>query len=132
MRFRICKIVPVKNHRGPEPLAIRDFNQGSVLRHYNGSGNPEKFSLVNERLSVVAGRSRNHAALFLVGCELSQSVARAAFFKTAGPLRILELAEDLHSAGFAERNRMLAGGWKHRAFDAIARGFDFFKCDHAL
>jgi len=61
---------------------------------------------------------------------LCEDVARASFLKTARALQVVELAENFHAQGLAQRNRMLAGRTVNRASDAVARRFDVFERDH--
>ena len=117
---------------GAEFLAIADLNERRVFRHHDRRRNAEQFSLVGERLGVIARGGRDHAAFLLVGRQLRESVARAAFLETAGALQVVELAENFHPGDLAQRNRRLAGRIIDRAFDSLPRLFDVFERDHAL
>src|SRR5437667_5106871 len=81
---------------------------------------------------MVASRGRDHAPFFLVGRQLDKGVARASFLKTARALQVVELAENFHARGLAQRDRRPAGRIVNRVGDAVARRFDVFERDHAL
>ena len=108
-RFRFAKIFSVQDDGRAEFLAIAHFNERREFRHHDRRGNSEQFSLIGERLRVIAGRSRDDAALLLIGRKLRERVARAAFLETSGALQVVELAENLHAGDFAQRNRRRAG-----------------------
>ncbi len=101
MRFRFGKIFSVQNDVGAECLAITYFNERRVFRHHDRGRNAEQFSLISERLRVITGRSGDDAAFLLIGGQLRECVARAAFLKTSGPLCVVELAENFHARDLA-------------------------------
>src|SRR5213078_4938189 len=101
--FRLAKIPSMQDHGGAELFAVPDFNEWRVLRHYDGGGNAEQFSLVGERLGMITGRSGDHTALLLIRRELGERVPRAAFLEAACPLFVIEFREDLHPRELAQR-----------------------------
>jgi hypothetical protein len=92
-----------------ELLAIVYFNERGELWHDEGRGNAEQFSLIGERLRVVASRGGDDATLLLLGRKLRERIARPAFLKTCRALQTLELAEDFHAGDVAQRDRMRSG-----------------------
>lgn len=80
--------------------------------------------MVSEGKSVIARRSRHHAAFFLFRGEEQEGVAGATFFKAAGALEVLEFAEDAHPRGLRERDGMWAGRFEHGAFNPVRRGLN--------
>ncbi len=69
MRVRFClrEILAMQNNIRAQFLAIAYFDERRVLGHDHCRRNAEQFSLIRERLSVVAGGSSDHAPFFLIG-----------------------------------------------------------------
>ncbi|MBA3651944.1 MAG: hypothetical protein H0W66_10815, partial [Chthoniobacterales bacterium] len=61
---------------------------------------------------------------FLLVGKLDEGVARAAFLKAPGALEVVELAINLHPGELAERDRLRAGRFVDRAFDAPGGSLD--------
>src|SRR5712691_4847533 len=73
---------------------------------------------------MIAGRGGDHAFLLLLGRKLGEGITRAAFFETAGALEIIELGINFHPGQLAEWDRLWAGRFVDRAFNAAGSCFD--------
>ena len=73
---------------------------------------------------VIAGGSSDHAALALIGRELQQGIARAAFLEAACALEIFEFAINVHPRRFGQRDGGRARGLNYCARDALSGRFD--------
>ena len=71
------------------------------LRHDDHRRNAEPLGVIGDRLRVIAGRCRDHAARPLLRRQLQQFVERAALLVGGGELQILELQPDLRADDFA-------------------------------
>ena len=91
-----AKSLPCRTTRAPSFWQLVTLISGACFRHHHSRRNAEQFALISERLSVIASRRRNDAALFLIGGQLRKRVARTAFLETPGALQVVELAENLH------------------------------------
>jgi hypothetical protein len=80
--------------RGAMLLGLRTFISG-VPRHDDGHRNAEPLAVIGDRLRMVAGRRRDHAARALLLGQLQQFVERAALLVGGGELEVLELQPDL-------------------------------------
>jgi hypothetical protein len=87
--------------------------------------------VVRDRLRVIAGAHRDHAAAALVGGQRQELVQGAALLERGGELQVLELEEDARAGeprqGAALDARRLLDG----AGDALRRGANIVEGDHA-
>ena len=60
--------------------------------------------MVGQPERMVPRRGRNHPAFLLLGGELHQRIARAAFLEAPGALEILQLAKNAHAGGLGKGN----------------------------
>ena len=82
--------------------------------------------MIGNRLRMISGRSRNHAARPFVGTELQQLVERAALLICGGELQVLELqpnfgADDVRQRSADEHRRS-----DDRALDTLGGGANVF------
>ncbi len=124
VRFGFAEILAVHDHGRAELLAIAHFDQGRELRHHDGGGNAQEFSLIGEGLGVITRGGGDDAALLLFRRQLRERVPRAAFLEASGALEVVQLAINLHPRDLAQRNRVRARRVIHCAFDAFARDRD--------
>jgi len=73
-----------------------------------------------------------HSLNLLVARQLYKRVAGTAFLKASCPLQVVELAENFHPRGFAERNRGRTGRIINCASNAFACRLDVLKCNQAF
>jgi hypothetical protein len=78
---RFAQVGAVQHDVGAELAAVGDLDQCREHRHHDRRGYAEQLRVVRDPLRVVAGRRRDHAAPALLGRELQQRVARAAFLE---------------------------------------------------
>ena len=86
--------------------------------------------MIGQAQGVVAGAGGDDAAAALVGGELEEFVAGAAFFEAAGHLEVVELAVDLGVAELGEAEAVGAGGVVDGVADAGAGGLDVGEGEH--
>ena len=124
MRTGLGEIPARHNHAGAEFPAGAHLDQRGVVGHDHRHGNAQQPAMISEAERVIAGGSRDDAALALARVELEQRIARAALLERAGALEVVEFAEDPRARDLGERNGLRAGRLDHAAGDAAAGGAD--------
>ena len=81
------------------------FHGGGVVGHHDDAGDVEDLAGEGNRLGVIAGGERQHAAFPLVGGEARERVIGAAELEGAGALEVLALEEELGAGEGVERSR---------------------------
>ena len=123
------QVVAFKQHRRAVHARIADLGIGRALRHHDRRRNAEPRRVVGDRLCVVAGAHRDHAAAALRGREGKELVQRAALLERGGELQVLELEEDLGAGELGERPAVDEGGVLEGAGHAGRCGPDVLERD---
>ena len=105
-RARFVELAAEQNHFRIEHTRLLDFCVRRRPRHHDAGRNAEPAAMVRNRLRVVAGRHRDHAATALFRCQIQQAIQRAAFFERRRELMIFELQINLRAGQRRQRFRM--------------------------
>ena len=115
---------PCSTTVGAVALGLRHLHRRRRLRHDDGRRNAEPLGMIGDRLRVIAGRRRDHAARALLRRQLQQFVERAALLVGGGELQILELQPDLGADDFGQGPADQHRRPDDRALDALGGGAD--------
>ena len=105
-----------------------DLRHRRVLGHEHGCPDSELAGRPRDRLPVVAGARRDHAARPLVVSERRELVDRAAHLERAGALQVLRPQPHGSAAPPGERLRAVDRRHERMTRDALARSFDVSEC----
>jgi len=104
----------VQQHFGSEPECALHLHGRGEFRHDDHRAQPQALRMVGQPLSVVAGRSCDHALDWLAGCQQAhQLVERPALLEGGGELQVLELQEDACAEDLAQGAAFQARGGQH-------------------
>ena len=96
-RYASSTMLPWSTTVAPWPCGLRHLHRRRRLRHDDDRRNAEPLGVIGDRLRVIAGRCRDHAARALFVGQLQQFVERAALLVGGGELQILELQPDFRA-----------------------------------
>ena len=120
----IVEHVAVKDDLGAVAGGLRHLHRRRRRRHDDRRRNAEPLGMIGDRLRVIAGRRRDHAARALLGRQLQQFVERAALLVGGGELQILELQPDFGADDFGQGPADQHRRADDRALDALRGGAD--------
>jgi uncharacterized RDD family membrane protein YckC len=101
-----------------------DLHERGGHRHDDGGGNRQSRGVVGDRLGMVAGGHRDHAARARRRVERGELVERAAILERVGDLQIFVLHVDLGAGQRRELRRGQHRRAQHLARDGAARRLD--------
>ncbi len=107
----------------------RDLHERRRHRHHHGRRNAERCGVIGDRLGVVAGRHRDHAARALGGRQRGKLGARAALLERVGDLQVLVFDQHLGAGQRRQLGRRQHRGAQHMPGDDLPCGFNVCERD---
>ena len=127
--LRIGDGLAVEHDRRAVRLGRRDLHERRRHRHHDGRRNFQPLRVIGDRLGVVAGRHRDHAARALGGAQRRELRERAALLERVGDLQVLVFDEHLRAGQRGEFRRRQHRRAQHLGADGAPRRLDIGERD---
>jgi len=114
--------IAVKHHLGAVRSGVLNLHEGCVTRHDYRGRDPQAVRVIGDRLPMIAGGHRAHAARALSRRQLQQPIEGTTLLERRSELKILELDVQLRARQFRQCARVQARGDWQLVGDARLRG----------
>jgi len=131
MGGRLREVVAMQHHPRTPGRGPGDLRRRREARHDDQRVDAGQVGVPGDALGVVAGGSRDHAALALLRAEQGQLVGGSALLERADRLQIVELEGDLRPGCARQRIREQGRRSEHTPLDARRSRADILQADHA-
>ena len=120
-RLGIVEPLAMQYDIGLMAFSLLYFYRRRVFGHNDRDRYAEPMAMIGNALRMVAGRSRDHAALAFTVRQLEQLVQRTPFLKRSGELQIFKFQPDIRARQIRERLALHGRGPNDRIGNALMR-----------